>query len=33
LIEKQNIKKLEKLAEESLDKDGKAYQLVRDLIE
>jgi hypothetical protein len=33
LIDKKDIKKLEKLAEESLDKDGQAYQLVRDLVE
>lgn len=33
LIEKEDVKKLEKLANESLDKDGQAYQLVMDLVE
>ena len=33
LIEKHEIKKLEKLAEESLDKNGQAYKLIADLLE
>jgi len=33
LIEKENVKGLEKLAEESLDKNGQAYQLIANLVE
>ncbi len=33
LIEKENVKGLEKLAEESLDKNGQAYQLIENLVE